>query len=164
MAAGEFSFDIVSEVDKMEVKNAFNQAVKELANRYDFKGSAAAIEESGDDILITAEDDFRLSQVRDILFSKLVKRDVSAKMVTYGTVEAAKGVTVKQTVSFKQSMAQDEAKALNKQIKEEKFKVNTQVQGDAVRVSSKSKDDLQKVMTFVKSLDLPYSVNFTNYR
>ncbi|QYK53822.1 MAG: YajQ family cyclic di-GMP-binding protein [Fimbriimonadaceae bacterium] len=164
MASGEFSFDIVSEVDKMEVKNAFNQAVKELANRYDFKGSAAAIEESGDDILITAEDDFRLSQVRDILFSKLVKREVSAKMINYGNVEPAKGVTVKQTITFKQGLVQDEAKALNKQIKEAKFKVNTQVQGDAVRVSSKSKDDLQKVMAFVKGLDLPYATNFTNYR
>lgn len=164
MAASEFSFDIVSEVDRMEVKNAFLQAAKELSNRYDFKGSAAAMEEAGDDILLTAEDDFRLSQVRDILFSKLVKRDVSAKMITYGAIEPAKGTTVKQTVSFKMSLEMEEAKALSKKIKDEKFKVNSQVQGEQVRVSGKSKDDLQKVMAFVKGLDLPYSVKFTNYR
>jgi len=162
--ASEFSFDIVSEVDKMEVKNAFNQSVKELSNRYDFKGSAAAIEESGDELVLTAEDDFRLSQVRDILFSKLVKREVSAKMITYGAIEPAKGTTVKQNVKFKMAMEMDEAKALSKQIKDEKFKVNAQVQGEQVRVSAKSKDDLQKVMAFVKGLDLPYSVKFTNYR
>jgi cyclic-di-GMP-binding protein len=162
--ASEFSFDIVSEVDKMEVKNAFNQSVKELSNRYDFKGSAAAIEESGDELVLTAEDDFRLSQVRDILFSKLVKREVSAKMITYGDIEPAKGTTVKQTVKFKMAMEMDEAKGLSKKIKEEKFKVNAQVQGEQVRVSAKSKDDLQKVMAFVKALDLPYSVKFTNYR
>lgn len=162
--ATEYSFDIVSEVDRMEVKNAFQQAVKELANRYDFKGSPASIEESGNDIILTAEDDFRLSQVRDILFSKLVKRDVSSKMVEYGSVEPAKGTTVKQSVTFKEGLKMEEAKALSKQIKDEKFKVNSQVQGEQVRVSGKSKDDLQKVMAYVKGLDLPYAVKFTNYR
>lgn len=162
--ASEFSFDIVSEVDRMEVKNAYQQATKELSNRYDFKGSPAAIEESGDEIILTAEDEFRLSQVRDILFSKLVKREVSAKMITYGTIEAAKGTSVKQTVSFKMGLEMEEAKALNRKIKDEKLKVNSQVQGEQVRVSGKSKDDLQKAMAFVKSLDLPYSVKFTNYR
>lgn len=162
--ASEFSFDIVSEVDRMEVKNAYQQATKELSNRYDFKGSPASIEESGDEIVLTAEDEFRLSQVRDILFSKLVKREVSAKMITYGTIEPAKGTTVKQTVSFKMGLEMEEAKALSKKIKDEKFKVNSQVQGEQVRVSGKSKDDLQKVMAFVKGLDLPYSVKFTNYR
>lgn len=162
--ATEFSFDIVSEVDRMEVKNAFQQAVKELANRYDFKGSPAAIEESGNNIILTAEDEFRLSQVRDILFSKLVKREISAKMVEYGTVEPAKGMTVRQSVSFKQGLKMEEAKALSKMIKDEKFKVNSQVQGEQVRVSGKSKDDLQKVMAYVKGLDLPYAVKFTNFR
>lgn len=162
--ATEFSFDIVSEVDRMEVKNAFQQAVKELANRYDFKGSSAAIEESGNEIILTAEDDFRLSQVRDILFSKLVKREISAKMVEYGSVEPAKGMTVRQAVSFKEGLKMEEAKALSKMIKDEKFKVNSQVQGEQVRVSGKSKDDLQKVMAYVKGLDLPYAVKFTNFR
>lgn len=162
--ASEFSFDIVSEVDRMEVKNAFQQATKELSNRYDFKGSPAAIEESGDLLILTAEDDFRLSQVRDILFSKLIKRDISAKMVTYGDVEPAKGLTVRQEVKFREGLEMEEAKALNKQIKEEKFKINSQVQNNQVRVTGKSKDDLQKVMQFVKALDLPYTVKFTNYR
>lgn len=162
--ASEFSFDIVSEVNRMEVKNAFQQAVKELANRYDFKGSPAAIEESGEDIVITAEDEFRLGQVRDILFSKLVKREIPGKMISYGSIEPAKGTTVKQTLSFKKSLTGDEAKALNKLIKEEKFKANSQVQGDQVRITSKSKDDLQKVMSFVRGLDLPYAVSFTNLR
>ncbi|MBA4292726.1 YajQ family cyclic di-GMP-binding protein [bacterium] len=162
--ATEFSFDIVSEVDRMEVKNAFNQAVKELSNRYDFKGSPASIEESDKDIVIAAEDEFRLSQVRDILFSKLIKREISAKMMTYGDIEPAKGTTVKQTIKFREGLETDEAKALNKQIKDEKFKVNSQVQNNQVRITGKSKDDLQKVMQFVKALDLPYTVKFTNYR
>jgi hypothetical protein len=162
--ASEFSFDIVSEVNKMEVKNAFQQAVKELANRYDFKGSPASIEESGDDLILSAEDDFRLTQVRDILFSKLIKREVGANMMTFGTIEPAKGTTVKQTVKFKQGLEQEEAKALNKKIKDEKFKVNSQVQGNSVRVSGKSKDDLQKVMAYVKGLELPYTPNFNNFR
>ncbi len=161
--ASEFSFDIVSKVDQMEVKNAFNAAEKELSNRYDFRGSIAAMELAGEEIKLVAEDEFRVTQVRDILFSKLVKRGIEPKMVEYGAVEPGAGVSVKQTVKFKSGISQDHAKPLVKQIRDN-AKVNAQIQGDAIRVSGKSKDDLQKAMAFVKGLDLPFSVDFTNYR
>lgn len=162
--AADFSFDIVSEVDKMEVKNAFNQAEKELQNRYDFKGTKAAMELADDAIDLTADDEFRMGQLYDIVFSKLIKRGIDAKMIETGKIEVAGGMTVKQKVTFKQGIPTDQAKALVKQIKESKIKVNVQIQGEEVRVSGKSKDDLQKTMQFVKGLELPYAVNFTNYR
>lgn len=162
--ASEFSFDIVSEVDMAEVKNAFNQAKKEIDNRYDFKGGKAEIELLDNEIGMTGEDEFRLQQIYDIVFSKLLKRGIDAKMLELGTAEPAGGLTMKQKVTFKQGIAQDNAKSLVKEIKASGIKVNAQVQGDAVRISSKSKDDLQKVMTFIKGLDLPYAVAFNNYR
>jgi hypothetical protein len=164
VASQEFSFDIVSRVDLNEVKNAFNQATKELENRYDFRGSVAKIEFDGKELKVTAEDEFRLEQVRDIVFSKLVKRGVDPKMVEYGKVEPGAGVSVHQSVKFKQGIAQDKAKALAKQIKEKGLKVHAQIQGEELRVSGKDKDDLQKAIQFVKSLDLDYAVEFTNYR
>lgn len=162
--AADFSFDIVSEVDKMEVKNAFNQAEKELQNRYDFKGTKAAMELVDNAIDLTADDEFRMGQLYDIVFSKLIKRGIDAKMIETGKIEVAGGMTVKQKVTFKQGIPTDQAKALVKQIKDSKIKVNVQIQGEEVRVSGKSKDDLQKTMQFVKGLELPYAVNFTNYR
>ncbi len=164
MASTEFSFDVVSKVDLNEVKNAFNQADKELANRYDLKGTAAKIEFDEKELTLTADDEFRLEQVRDILFSKLVKRGIDARSVEYGKVEPGAGITVRQKVTFKQGIPQDQAKALTKQVRDSGVKVNAQIQGDAVRVSGKSKDDLQKAITFLKGLDLPFPVEFTNYR
>jgi cyclic-di-GMP-binding protein len=162
--AQEFSFDIVSRVDLNEVKNAHNQAVKELENRYDFRGSIAKIEFDGKEISLTAEDEFRLEQVRDIVFSKLVKREVDAKMIEFGKIEPGAGVSVRQKVTFKQGIPQDQAKSLVRQIKDKGLKVNAQIQGEELRVSGKAKDDLQKAITFVKSLDLPFAVDFVNYR
>ncbi|MDK3156090.1 YajQ family cyclic di-GMP-binding protein [Kamptonema cortianum] len=162
--ASEFSFDIVSDVDLAEVKNAFNQATKELANRYDFRGSNASIEMEGDAIVISAEDEFRVSQLDEIVFSKLLKRGIDPKMIEKGKPESGAGQSQKVKITFKQGLNTDEAKALSKQIRDSKIKVNAQVQGDRLRVSSKSKDDLQKVMALVKGLDLSYAVSFTNYR
>ncbi len=164
MAAQEFSFDIVSKVDLAEVKNAFNQAEKELQNRYDLKDSAAEIELGDAEIRLTASDDFQLGQVRDIVISKLQKRSIAYKMIVQEKIEPAGGMTVKQRLTFKQGLEQDEAKKLAKEIKGMGFKVNSQVQGDAVRVSGKAKDDLQKVMQAVKGMDLPYEPSFDNYR
>lgn len=167
MATQEFSFDIVSRADAMEVKNAINQATKELDGRYDFRGSNASIElkeeKGAQEVHLVAEDEFRMEQLRDIVLNKLIKRGIELKMVEQGSVEPGAGVSVKQTLKFKNGLAQDHAKALVKQIKDS-VKVNAQIQGDQVRVSSKSKDDLQKVMGFVKGLDLPYSVLFENLR
>jgi len=164
MADKEFSFDIVSRVDQQEVKNALDQAQKEFANRYDFKGSKCDIQVEKEDITLIGDDDFKLGQVRDIVFSKLVKRGVDARSIDYTKPEPAAGTTLKQKVQFKEGIPQDQAKALIKQIKDKGLKVNAQIQGEELRVSSKSKDDLQKVITFVKGLDLPFPVDFVNYR
>lgn len=164
MAAVDFSFDIVSRADLMEVKNAIDQAQKELHNRYDLKGTKCAIEAEKDDITMIADDEFRMDQLKDIVFSKLIKRGIDARQIEYGKLEPGAGISVKCKLTFKQGIAQDKAKALIKQIKDKGLKVNAQIQGEEVRVSSKSKDDLQKAITFVKGLDLDFPVNFVNYR
>ena len=164
MAATDFSFDIVSRADMMEVKNAINQADKELANRYDFKGSKAEILFEKEDITLVADDEFRMTQLQDIVFSKMIKRGIDARQMEWGKVEPSGNLTVRCKLELKQGIAQDKAKALIKQIRDKGLKVQAQIQGDQVRVSSKSKDDLQKTITFVKSLDLDYPVDFINFR
>lgn len=164
MASKEFSFDIVSSADMMEVKNAVDQARRELANRYDFKGSKAEIQFEKDDITLVADDEFKLSQLTDILTSKMIKRGIELRQLDFGTVEPGSGVSVRQKVTLKQGIKQEHAKPMIKQIKDKGLKVQAQIQGDAVRVSGKDKDELQKVMAFVKSLDLPMPVRFENYR
>lgn len=162
--AGDFSFDIVSRVDAMEVKNGVDQAQRELANRYDFKGSNAAINQEKDDIGLIAEDEFRMDQLKDILVSKLMKRGVDIRQIDWSKLEPGAGISVKTKLQFKTGIPQDKAKALIKQIKDKGLKVNAQIQGEEVRVSAKAKDDLQKTIAFVKGLDLDYPVDFVNYR
>jgi len=164
MATQEFSFDIVSKADMAEVKNAVNQASKELENRYDFRGSMASIALEKDDVDLVADDEFRMEQLREIVVSKLLKRGVEYKMIELGKIEPGSGISVKQKLTFKNGIPQDQAKALVKQIKDKGLKVNAQIQGTDVRVSGKSKDDLQKTIQFVKGLELPYSVDFVNMR
>jgi uncharacterized protein YajQ (UPF0234 family) len=164
--AADFSFDIVSKVDPMEVKNAMDQADKELLNRYDFKGTKAELIFDGKlDIVLVADDEFRMDQLKDIVFSKFLKRGIDARQIEWGKVEPSGNLTVRCKLELKQGISQDKAKALTKQIRDNKaLKVNSQIQGEEVRVSSKSKDDLQKCMQFVKSLDLDYPVEFINFR
>ncbi len=164
MAAKEFSFDIVSSADMMEVRNGVDQAKRELANRYDFKGSKAAIEFEKDEITLIADDEFRMGQLTDILTSKMIKRGIELRQLDFGKMEPGTGVSVKQKVTMKQGIAQEHAKPLIKQIKDKGLKVQAQIQGDAVRVTGKDKDELQKVMAFVKSLELPMPIKFENYR
>lgn len=164
MAASEFSFDIVSRVELQEVKNAIDQAQKELANRYDFKGSKCDIDLEKDVVTIVADDEFKLGQVKDIIDGKMVKRGIDLRQLDYGKPEPATGLSLRQKLTFKQGIAQEKAKPLIKQIKDKGLKVNAQIQGEEIRVSAKSKDDLQKAIAFVKSLDLDYPVEFTNYR
>ncbi len=164
MATVDFSFDIVSKADLMEVKNAIGQAEKELSNRYDLKGTKCEIIHEKEDITLVADDDFRMQQLQDIVFSKLIKRGIDARQVEWGKPEPAAGISIKVKLTLKQGIAQDKAKALTKQIRDKGLKVNAQIQGDEVRVSSKSKDDLQKAITFVKGLDLEYPVDFINFR
>lgn len=165
MASSEFSFDIVSRVDQMEVKNAIDQAQKDLGNRYDLKGTKAEIVAEKDDIKVIADDEFRLDQVKDIVFSKLIKRGIDSRQIEWGKVEPGAGISVHTKLTFKAGIAQDKAKELTKIIRDNKaLKVNSQIQGEEVRVSSKSKDDLQKAMAFVKGLTLEYPVDFVNFR
>jgi cyclic-di-GMP-binding protein len=160
----EFSFDIVSKVDKQSLEDAVNQAKREIATRFDFKNSKSSIDQSGPAITIVADDDMKLKNVVDILQSKCVKRGVSLKALSYGKVETASGGTLRQVITAQQGIATDRAKKLVQTIKDAKIKVSTQIQDEQLRVSSKSKDDLQKVINLVKGLDLDYAVQFVNYR
>ena len=162
--AKESFFDIVSKVDASEVANAVNLANKEIANRYDFKNSVSNIELSGEEVTIVSDDEYKLEQVKDILHSKLVKRSVSLKSVQYGKLEPASRGTVRQKATLSQGIDQDNAKKISKAIRDSKLKVKSQIQGDQLRVSGKSKDDLQQVMALVKELDLPIAVQFVNMR
>jgi uncharacterized protein YajQ (UPF0234 family) len=163
VAAAESSFDIVSRVDMMELKNAVSQAEKELSNRYDLKSTKAEIQFEKDELTLVADDDFVMDQLESIIFSKLLKRGIDARQISWSKREPAAGITIKQKLELKVGIPQDQAKALTKQIRDA-IKVNAQIQGDEVRVSSKSRDDLQKAIAFVKGLELDYPVDFVNYR
>ncbi|MFT9848070.1 YajQ family cyclic di-GMP-binding protein [Aneurinibacillus sp. REN35] len=160
----ENSFDIVSQVDMSEVTNAINQALKEIENRYDFKGSKSDIKLEKEELVIASDDEYKLEQVKDVLSGKLIKRGISLKGITYGKVEAASGGTVRQRGKIAQGIDADNAKKINKLIKDTKLKVKSQIQDDQVRVSGKSRDDLQQVMAVLKGADLPLDLQFINFR
>ena len=164
MAAADFSFDIVSRADMMELKNAVSQAEKELSNRYDLKATKAEIQFEKDELTLVADDDFVMDQLESLVFSKLMKRGIDSRHIGWSKREAAAGITIKQKLELKTGIAQDKAKALTKQVRDSGLKVQSQIQGEEVRVSSKSKDDLQKAINFVKGLDLDYPVDFVNFR
>lgn len=165
MAQGN-SFDIVSEVNLQEVDNALNQARKEIAQRYDFKDSKSSIEFKPNEkqIVIISDDEFKLKSVLDVLQSKLIKRSVPVKALNYGKTEPAANNTVRQIISLRIGIDKDNAKTLVKMIKDTKLKVQAQIMDDQVRVTGKSKDDLQEVMRVVKGADLPFAMQFVNYR
>lgn len=159
------SFDVVSKVDLQEVKNAIQQAEREIENRYDFKGSVSSIELEGDDTLkLHSDDEYKLTALVDILQSKLFKRGISLKSLEFGKVEPAAKLTVRQEVKLKQGLDTENAKKVTKLIKDSGKKVTTQIQGEQVRVTGKSKDDLQAVMALLKAEDLPVDLQFLNFR
>ncbi|MBL0388464.1 YajQ family cyclic di-GMP-binding protein [Tumebacillus sp. ITR2] len=158
------SFDIVSEINMQEMDNAVNQAVKEMIGRFDFKNSKSSIELGEKDITIASDDDFKLKSVIDILETKMIKRGISLKSLDFGKIEPASGGTVRQVAKLKQGLDQDNAKKIIKLIKDSKLKVQASVQGDQVRVTGKSRDDLQAVIQLVRNSDLPIDLQFTNYR
>jgi uncharacterized protein YajQ (UPF0234 family) len=163
-AVADASFDIVSKLDRQEVDNALNQAAKEVSQRFDFKGVGASIEWSGDSILLKANSEDRVKAVLDVFQSKLIKRGISLKAIDAGE-PALSGKEYRLAVALKEGIAQDEAKKLAKIIRDEGPKaVKAQVQGDELRVSSKSRDDLQSVITLLKGKDLDFAVQFVNYR
>jgi uncharacterized protein YajQ (UPF0234 family) len=158
------SFDLVSKVDRQEVKNAVQMAMKEIRTRFDFKGSKAAIEESGDDLVLTAEDEGRLRAVRQVLEEKLARRGVSLKALTWGQVEEALGGTARLRATLQTGLSAEQAKDVAKRIKGTGLKVQASIQGDQVRVSGKKKDDLQAVIATLKEANLPFDWTATNYR
>jgi uncharacterized protein YajQ (UPF0234 family) len=158
------SFDIVSQVDRMEVRNAVQQAMKEVRTRFDFKGSSANIEETDADLVLTAEDDGRLKALKQILEEKLARRGVSLKALSYGSLEQALGGAVRQRAAIQTGLTSEQAKDIVKRIKTTKVKVQAAIQGDQVRVSGKKKDDLQAVIAMLREADLAFDWKTANYR
>jgi hypothetical protein len=158
------SFDIVSKVDMQEVDNAVNQTVKEVAQRYDFKGSKSQVTMENETIKVLADDDFRLKAIIDILQSKMIKRGVSLKALQYGKAESASGGMVRQIITIQQGISKEKGKELNSIIKEAKLKVQSQIQEDQVRVTGKNIDDLQEIIKLLKEKDLGVELQFINFR
>lgn len=162
--AKENSFDIVSKTDYAEVTNAINQTMKEVSQRFDFKGSRATAGLQEKDLLLTAEDDTKLRNMNDILQGKLVRRGISLKALDYQKIEPAAGGTVRQVVKIQQGIPGDKAKEVVKFIKDSKLKVQASIQGDTVRVSGKDRDTLQEVIAALKGKDFGIDMKFDNYR
>ena len=161
----ENSFDIVSKVDLQEVSNALQQALKEIHTRYDLKDSKSDIHLEGKEALVlSSADEYKLKAVNDVLQTKLVKRGVSLKALTYGTIEPAAGSTVRQKVSLQQGIPIEKAREIVKLVKNSKLKVQASIQGDFVRVSGRDRDTLQQVIAMIKQSDFGIDMQFTNYR
>ncbi|MBI3358531.1 MAG: YajQ family cyclic di-GMP-binding protein [Nitrospirae bacterium] len=163
--ADNYSFDITSKVAWQEVKNAMDQTTKEIRQRFDLKNTKSAIELNAEKgVIIKADDDYQLKALIDIFQAKLVKRGVSLKALVYEKLEKALGDTVRQEITILQGIASEKAKEITKAIRDSKLKVQTQIQGDQVRVLGKDKDQLQDVIQFVKSKDFGIDLQFSNYR
>jgi hypothetical protein len=158
------SFDVVSRVDEQELDNALNQTRKEIAGRFDFKNSKTTLENTEKTITIVADDELKLKNVVDMLQGRATKRGISIKAFEYGKVEPAAGNTVRQVISVRTGIPKDKSKPLLDAIKASKLKVNAQFQDEQIRVSGKSRDDLQKVQALLKALDYDLPLQFTNYR
>ncbi|MGH2445762.1 MAG: YajQ family cyclic di-GMP-binding protein [Candidatus Limnocylindria bacterium] len=162
--ASDSSFDVVSDFDQQELVNALDQARREIATRYDFKGSKVAYELGKDAITLSADDEYRAGAAKDLLESKSVKRGLSLKIFDWGRIEPAGGGIVRQEITLKRGLTSEQAKELSKRVREAFPKTKPSIQGDAVRVSAKSKDELQAVIAALKALDYPVALQFTNYR
>ena len=161
----ENTFDIVSKVDLQEVSNAIQNALKEIHTRFDLKNTKSDIQLEGKDALVlTSSDEYKLKAVNDILQTKLVKRGVPLKALTYGTVESAAGSTVRQRITMQQGIPTEKAREIVKIIKDSKKKVQASIQGDTVRVSGKDRDTLQEIIALLKQKDFGIDMQFTNYR
>nr|WP_090574247.1 YajQ family cyclic di-GMP-binding protein [Paenibacillus sp. OV219] len=160
----ESAFDIVSKVDMQELNNAITQALREIETRFDFKNSKSSIDLEKEDIVVVSDDEYKLKSVIDILQSKMIKRGVPIKNMEFGKVEGASAGTVRQKIKLKQGIEQDISKKINTLIRDSKLKVKSQIQGDSIRVTGKSLDDLQSVMAMLRGADLQIDLQFTNYR
>lgn len=162
--ASESSFDIVSQVEHQEVKNAVQMTLKEVRTRFDFKGSKAAVEEGKDDLVLTAETEGRLKSLRQVLEEKLARRGVPLKALEWGAMEEALGGTVRQRTAIQSGLSSDQARDVAKRVRGTGLKVQAQIMGDHVRVSGKKKDDLQAVIAELREAELPFHWKVTNYR
>ncbi|WP_066635396.1 YajQ family cyclic di-GMP-binding protein [Desulfolucanica intricata] len=162
--AKDNSFDVVSEVNLQEVDNAINQAVKEINNRFDFKGSKTKITFENNQIIIVSDDDFKLKSAKDVLETKLVKRGIDLKALSYGKIEEAAGNTVRQRATLIQGIDKEKAKMITKLIKNSKIKVQCTIQGNQVRISGKNRDDLQAAIQLIKDEDFGIPLQFINFR
>ena len=162
--AGESSFDVVSDFDEQELRNALDQVRREVQQRYDFKGVTVDLTQGKTELTLLTDDEHRAAAVRDLIESKAVRRNLSLKIFDWGKVEPAGGSKVRQEIGLRRGLPDDLAKRLTKLIRDEFPKVKSQIQGDAVRVSGKSRDDLQRVIARLRELDLAVPLQFENYR
>jgi uncharacterized protein YajQ (UPF0234 family) len=158
------SFDIASKTDLNEVRNAINQTMKEVHQRFDFKGSKSDVQLEEHDLALTSEDEYKLRNLVEILEQKLVKRNVSLKALSYGKVESAAGGAVKQTVAIQQGIPIEKAREITKFIRDTKLRAQASIQADTVRVSSRDRDVLQKVIALLREKDFGIDMHFVNYR
>jgi uncharacterized protein YajQ (UPF0234 family) len=164
--ASQFSFDVVSQFDEQEVDNAVNQARKEVDQRYDFKGSNTIIDMNLKEKTITlhTSDDMKLRALHEILNGKMIKRGISLKALDYGKAEPATGGSLRQVIKLKSGLESEQAKQITKMVKDLKLKVQAAIQGEEVRITGKSKDDLQTAMQTLKAQNFDFPIQFTNYR
>ncbi len=163
--ASDNSFDIVSKVDLQEVRNAIDQASKEVHNRFDLKNSHSEIRLEGNDVIqLASADEYKLKAVTEILEQKLVKRGVSLKALTFGKIEQASGSTVRQKITLQQGIASEKAKEIVRVVKDSKKRAQASIQGDTVRISGKDRDTLQEIIALLKGHDFGIDMQFTNYR
>lgn len=162
--AGESTFDVVSDFDVQELRNALDQVRREVAQRYDFKGVPVELEQGKDELVLVTSDEYRAGAVKDLIESKAVRRNLSLKIFDWGKVEPMGGNRVRQHIGLRRGLSEENAKKITKIIRDEFPKCHGQIQGDAVRVSAKSKDDLQRVIARLRELDLDVALQFQNYR
>ena len=162
--AGEVSFDVVSDFDEQELRNALDQVRREVQQRYDFKGVTVDLTQAKGELVLVTDDEHRAAANKDLIESKAIRRGLSLKIFDWGKVEPAGGNKVRQEIRLRRGLPEDLAKKLQKLIRDEFPKIKSQIQGEAIRVSGKSKDDLQRVIARLRELDEPVPLQFENYR
>ena len=162
--AGDISFDVVSDFDEQELRNALDQVRREVGQRFDFKGVSVDLTQNKEDLVLVTDDEHRAAAIKDLIESKAIRRNLSLKIFDWGKVEPSGGNKVRQEIKLRRGLSDEVAKRLTKLIRDEFSKVKSQIQGDSVRVSGKNKDDLQRVITRLRELDEPVPLQFQNYR
>ncbi len=160
----ESSFDVVSQIDMQELTNAIDQTKREILTRFDFKGSKSELTLSKDELVLFSDDEGKLKQLIDVMESKLIKRGISLKALRYQKLEQAAGQSVRQKATFVNGIPKDDIKVINKMIKDTNPKIKTQIMDEKIRVTGKSRDELQEIISMLKNADLPVALQFDNYK